>query len=326
MDKTLPFVSVVLPVFNEERYLESCLKTLKQIEYPKDKYEIITVDNGSTDHSLHIARQHADQALLLPNANVGAVRNFGVKHSKGEILVFLDSDCLVPGDWLHQGINLLFTEKKCVYGGSLNLRKNPYWIERFWLLDNYKDDAPQHDLLGSCIFIQKKAFLDAGQFKENITSGEDSTLSNTLLTLGYKITIDSRLSVVHLGNPTTIASFITRQIWHSENYVKEIRKSLKDKVFWLIIIYFLSLLGLFLSIFIAPDIAAFFIVAIIFPPTILSAKRIIRANYHPITISSLISIFIIDNLYLVGRTLGILKGVYKVTTRHLNIEIFQLKN
>ena len=311
-DQKLPFVSIVLPVFNEERYLESCLKTLGQIEYPKDKYEIITVDNGSTDNSLNIAKQYADQSLLLPNVNVGAVRNFGVKHAKGKVLVFLDSDCLVPASWLHQGVGLLFSGEKNVYGGNLNLRENPYWIERYWLLKNNNDQASQHDLLGSCIFIRKEAFLDAQGFDESVTSGEDSTLSKTLVDLGYKVIIDSRLGVVHLGNPTTVAGFVKRQIWHSENYVKAIKEALKDKVFWLIIVYFIGVLGVFLSGFVASETVGFYVVAVICPPAILSVKRIVRANYKPKSLVDLVSIYIIDNLYLIGRALGILKGFVKL--------------
>ncbi len=312
MDQELPFVSVVLPVFNEERYLEECLKTLRKISYPEDKYEIIIVDNGSTDSSFEIARRYADQALLLPDVNVGAVRNFGVKHAKGDVLVFLDSDCLVPGDWLRQGVKLLFAEEKHVYGGNLNLREKPYWIEKFWLLENSNDNVPQHSLLGSCIFIQKQAFFDAGGFDENVTSGEDSALSNTLVKLGYTVTINRRLGVVHLGNPTTIAGFIKRQIWHAENYIQSLNESLKDKMFWLIIVYFTGVSGLFLSAFMAPEWAIYFAAIVMFPPAILSAKRIVRANFKPESIVEFVSIFAIDNLYLIGRALGILKGFVKL--------------
>lgn len=311
-NQELPFVSIVLPVFNEERYLELCLKTLRQIKYPKEKYEIITVDNGSTDDSLCIAKQYADKALFLPDANVGAVRNFGVKHAGGEILVFLDSDCLVPENWLHLGIDLLLAKDKHVYGGNLNLREHPYWVEKFWLLNCQNDKMPQHDLLGSCIFIRKDAFLDTGQFDESVTSGEDSALSNTLVSLGYKVIIDSRLGVVHLGNPTTVIDFVKRQIWHSENYVKTIVVSLKDKMFWLISMYFVSILGLFLSVILAPEIAIFFVVLVMCSPAILSIKRIIYANFKPKSIVDLASIFVIDNLYLIGRVLGVLKGLLKL--------------
>lgn len=311
-DQGLPFVSVVLPVFNEERYLEECLKTLRKISYPEDKYEIIIVDNGSTDSSFEIARRYADQALLWPDVNVGAVRNFGVKHAKGDVLVFLDSDCLVPGDWLRQGVKLLFAEEKCVYGGNLNLREKPYWVEKFWLLKNSSDKVPQHNLLGSCIFIQKRAFFDAGGFDENVTSGEDSALSNTLVKLGYTVIINRRLGVVHLGNPITVTGFIKRQIWHAENYIKSLNQSLKDKMFWLIIVYFTGVSGLFLAAFMAPEWAIYFAAIVMFPPAILSAKRIVRANFKPESIVELVSIFAIDNLYLIGRALGILKGFVKL--------------
>ena len=129
-NQELPFISVIMPVFNEERYLEQCLITLRNSKYPKNKYEIITVDNGSTDDSFNIAKQYSDLALYMPDVNVGAVRNFGVKHSSGEILVFLDSDCLVLNNWLTLGVELLLFNKKHVYGGNYKLREEPFWIEK----------------------------------------------------------------------------------------------------------------------------------------------------------------------------------------------------
>lgn len=314
-NQELPFVSIVLPVFNEERYLELCLKTLRQIEYPKEKYEIITVDNGSSDNSFSIAKQYADQALFLPDVKVGAVRNFGAKYARGAVLVFLDSDCLVPANWLHLGVDLLFAEEKHVYGGNYHLRKHPFWIEKFWLLGDTSDRVSHSELVGGCIFILKDAFFSVDGFDESVTSGEDSALSNALANMGYKVVIDSRIGVVHLGNPGTVIEFVKRQIWHSENYVKSIGDSLKDKMFWLVIMYFIGTLGLFLSGFLVPDGVVFFAIVAMCPPAILSAKRIVRANFKPKSIVDLISIFVIDNLYLIGRALGILKGFVKLVPR-----------
>lgn len=65
MSSNAPGASIMIPLFNEKLYLEVCLKTLRQTFYAKEKYEIITVDDGSTDNSFQIASRYAGQVLLL---------------------------------------------------------------------------------------------------------------------------------------------------------------------------------------------------------------------------------------------------------------------
>ena len=314
MDRSLPFVSIVLPVFNEQKYLQSCLATLRQISYPKDRYEVITVDNGSTDDSFNIAQQYADLALQLPDVNVGAVRNYGVKHAKGSVLVFLDSDCLVPQNWLELGVALLAADSRSVYGGNLYLREHPAWIEKYWLLQESDGNVSQKDLLGSCIFIYRDDFLSCGGFDEQLTSGEDSALSQQLKASGFSVVIDKSIGVVHLGNPTTVGDFIKRQMWHSENYVKAIGASLKDKVFWLVLVYLSGIAGLVMTVAGLHLPIAAVAMALLLPPAILSAKRIVRAKFKPLTPVALACIFFVDSFYLLGRSLGTLKGLVGTLT------------
>ncbi|MGI9289213.1 MAG: glycosyltransferase [Pseudomonadales bacterium] len=310
MSDSVPFVSVVLPVFNEEQYLEQCLIALRKVQYPEDKFEIIVVDNGSSDRSYAIAEQYADQLILHPKVNVGAVRNYGVQHAKGDVIAFLDSDCLVPKTWLENGVQLLKQNPKCVFGGNLYLRADPSWTEKYWILQKPDEPLLQSDLLGSCIFVPKQYFQDVGGFNEEVTSGEDTEFSNKLKATGYKVTIDEKLGVVHLGNPTTVSGFVKRQIWHSENYAKSIGSSLTDKVFWLVIIYILGLLALLSSIFGAPISPLYIALALMLPPIVLSIKRITRANYSITGVADIIGIFLMDNLYLLGRSAGFIKGIF----------------
>ena len=307
--KKNPFVSVILPVYNEERYLEECLKSLKEIDYPVDLYEIISVDNGSQDNSFFIAQQYADQCLLIKDVNVGAVRNYGALHSRGEMLVFLDSDCIVDKGWLRRGVELLKQETKSVYGGTLFLRTNPLWIEKYWLLPIDKDNSIQSDLRGSCIFIRKIDFLAEKGFDESITSGEDSDFSLKLKNDGFRVEITDDLGVVHLGNPVTVGGFIRRQIWHSENYIKKIKKSIFDKTFILVVLYLLSVIFSLLYIVYLGSLNLCVIILLLIIPAIFSFKRIRRANFRNRNFIDIFCIYIIDHLYLVGRSLGLLKGL-----------------
>ncbi|CAM3139887.1 CDP-glycerol glycerophosphotransferase family protein [Stackebrandtia soli] len=98
-----PRLSVIVPIYNVERYLDECLESVASVDY--DNFEAILVDDGSTDTSSEIARRWCDrdprfQLITQENAGLGAARNVGADLASGEYLVFLDSDDVVPsGAW-----------------------------------------------------------------------------------------------------------------------------------------------------------------------------------------------------------------------------------
>jgi glycosyltransferase involved in cell wall biosynthesis len=87
-------VSVIAPVFNAEQTLGLCLEKLVKQQYPKEKCEIIVVDNNSSDNSAGIIQGFDVQYLFCEKKGPGAARNFGIRHATGEILIFIDADCL----------------------------------------------------------------------------------------------------------------------------------------------------------------------------------------------------------------------------------------
>jgi glycosyltransferase involved in cell wall biosynthesis len=96
-------ISVVVPFYNEERYIESCVKALLSQSYPADRYEIIMVDNNSTDRSVEIVKRYPCIKLLSEHkqGSYGA-RNQGIAQSKGGIIAFTDADCSPCTDWLQR--------------------------------------------------------------------------------------------------------------------------------------------------------------------------------------------------------------------------------
>lgn len=97
----MPQISVIVPAYNCEAALEECLGALLAQDYPADQYEVIAVDNNSTDASADIIRLHSRVRLLRePKQGAYAARNRGLREAKGEILAFTDSDCVPRPDWL----------------------------------------------------------------------------------------------------------------------------------------------------------------------------------------------------------------------------------
>lgn len=94
-------ISVVVPFFNAERYIEGCISRLLDQDYPGECYEIIMVDNNSTDDSAEIVRRYPE-IVLLSAAKQGAyaARNVGLARARNDIVAFTDPDCAAARDWL----------------------------------------------------------------------------------------------------------------------------------------------------------------------------------------------------------------------------------
>ena len=96
-------ISVVVPFRNEERYMADCISALQSQSYPRELYEIIMVDNNSSDRSAAIASRHEGVRLLRESApGAYAARNRGIAEARGAIVALTDSDCAPRTDWLER--------------------------------------------------------------------------------------------------------------------------------------------------------------------------------------------------------------------------------
>jgi len=94
------FLSVVIPAFNEERYLSACLWALREQTYPADRYEVIVVDNASTDATADIARQFGVRVIHEPVKGIARARQAGFEAAQGQVIASTDADTVVPPLWL----------------------------------------------------------------------------------------------------------------------------------------------------------------------------------------------------------------------------------
>ena len=306
------FISVIIPAHNEQKYLTQCLESLVSQDYPKDMYEIVVVDHNSKDNTCKIAEAFGVKVIDQNAGPVGAVRNAGAKQANGELLAFIDADCVAPVDWLSKGANFLIKHES-VYGGGCNLRTPPYWIEKAWLLEN---KSPPKDLLGCCIFIKKADFIKIGLFSEEITSGEDTKLSNSLKRQNYNVIMTEDLNVIHLGNPTTLKSFFLRQVWHSENYIQNWHETKLDPTFYLLTIFLIGLILFSSSLIyknITGTITSMFIIFCI--PFIFTLKRLRRSKKPRNDLRNLPAIYFLDFVYLSGRVIGLCKSLWKIAMK-----------
>ena len=111
-----PRVSVVVCTYNGARTLEQCLRSLLALNYPD--YEVIVVDDGSTDHTRAILEQFRRvRSIHQPNQGLSVARNVGLRAATGEIVAYTDSDCFADPDWLTHLVHQLQCTDAAAVGG-----------------------------------------------------------------------------------------------------------------------------------------------------------------------------------------------------------------
>jgi cellulose synthase/poly-beta-1,6-N-acetylglucosamine synthase-like glycosyltransferase len=105
LPKKLPFCSILIPAYNEESCIEKTTLSALALNYPKNKFEIIIIDDGSKDKTLELSRKlekkySSVRVFTKPNGGKGSALNYGIKKSKGEIIISLDSDSVVDSNAL----------------------------------------------------------------------------------------------------------------------------------------------------------------------------------------------------------------------------------
>lgn len=222
-----PTFSVVIPTYNEERFIRRCLESVRAQHYAPDRIEIIVVDNGSTDNTVAIGREYADILLHHPGIRVGAMRNRGAQAASGQLLAFLDADCLAEPDWLANAAQALARER-CVTGDSYDIPRNPHWIERAWFAQEHRGRRATHLLPAGNLIVPRDAFLHVGGFNEALVTGEDAEFCQRVSQL-LAVIADDRIRVIHLGNPRTLKKFLLREMWHGMGALGSLKLNWKDK-------------------------------------------------------------------------------------------------
>ena len=102
--KRFPKISIIVPAYNEAKTLRGALESLLQLNYPKDQFEIIMVDDGSIDNTFKIAQEFSQvRSFTKENGGKGSAINFGLKKVQGEFVVVLDADSFVISNLVPTG-------------------------------------------------------------------------------------------------------------------------------------------------------------------------------------------------------------------------------
>lgn len=130
--KWQPAISVIIPAYNEEEYIEKCIESLVNTDYPKNKLEVIVINDGSTDNTAKIARKYQNKyirVLSKPNTGKADSLNFGIRHAKGEIIATLDADSYVAPYSINRMLPLFKEKNVAAVASSVKVRNAKNLIE-----------------------------------------------------------------------------------------------------------------------------------------------------------------------------------------------------
>lgn len=274
--ENFPFISIIIPTFREEKVLDRCLKSLLNQDYPSDKFEIILISKNK------IEVEENKKIKIIYNANFIHSRNEGAKIAKGQILAFIDDDCLAPKDWLSKAINYFEDERVGLVGGpalppkeepDLLCRIGGYLMSSFFVTgfasSRYKllscsFEASEDYLILANNFIRRKAFESVSGFDTKIPAAEENDLYFRLKKRGHKLLYAPEIFVWHDVRPIFFP-FIKRIFFYASGRgFLMARKSETIRFFYLIPSFcVLSLLGIFILLFLSKEIY-YFLIGIIF--------------------------------------------------------------
>ncbi len=188
-------ISVVVPFWNVERYIGRCVEALLTQDYPSDSYEIIMVDNNSTDASAEIVRRHARVRLLNERKQGSyAARNRGLREVKGEIIAFTDPDCVPARDWLRAIESALEQQDVGIVLGSHRFATDSGLLG---LLASYENEKKAYIYGGQTkdlyfgqtnnMAVRKCLFDEMGYFVETLRGADALFVRRCVEQLGYSV-------------------------------------------------------------------------------------------------------------------------------------------
>jgi len=189
------FVSIIIPTYNEEKNIENTLKAIANQSYKR--YEIIVSDSKSKDNTVKIARKYHAKVIIGPKKGIGAGRNLGAKHARGDILLFIDADTVMM--WNTLSILMQKFSKKSVVGATcavVPLKPTAKNLAAYGTYNKFSERSLRTQkfpvlgrlklpiVAGICVAYRRKDFFAVGGFDEKMAAFEDLDIGRKIVKLG----------------------------------------------------------------------------------------------------------------------------------------------
>lgn len=182
-------LSIIIPAFNEERLIMHCLDSITDSltvnQKPGFTYEVIVVDNNSTDKTTELAKQAGAKVVFEPINQIGRARNSGATVATGEWLLFVDADSLLNPGMVADILNMIESGKYVGCGSVMHMPDLPWWgnaAMQLWTMFS----VLFHWASGALVVCRADAFREVGGFNQEMFAADEIDLSQLLKKWGQK--------------------------------------------------------------------------------------------------------------------------------------------
>ena len=217
-ENTKPFISVVMPIYNEEKYISQCIESLLKQDYPKDKMEWIFVDGCSTDNTVSILNdyQNKNPGLIKvfnnPNKTVPYAMNIGIKNSVGKFIIRLDAHAEYADDYFSKCVYYLQTTDADNVGGVIETKSvgnvgeaiaavvsSKFGVGNSQFRTNGEDGYVDTVPFGA---FRREVFEKYGMYDERLTRNQDNEMNFRIRSNGGKIFLSNDIKLAYYSRNT----------------------------------------------------------------------------------------------------------------------------
>lgn len=227
-------ISVVIPAYRAQATIGACLDALRAQLTPADEVLVI-VDDESREEMRALCEPRGAR-VLTPNRGAAAARNLGAEHARGDIVLFLDADCVPEHNWV-RAMLAPFADAEIVGACGMKRTQQRGIVPRFIQLEfDYRYDNERRlrhiDFVDSgTAAYRREVFLQNGGFDTRLSDAEDTDLSYRLSERGYKMALAAEAIVYH-PHPESLVEYVRRKFvyafWRAQVYARHPRKLASD--------------------------------------------------------------------------------------------------
>lgn len=236
-ERSAPFVSIIVPAFNEEKVIGEAVRSHLDMDYPA--LEVVVVDDGSADRTAEMAREVAEkerpgriQVHKVPNAGKGNALNYGIQKAKGDLLLCVDADSRLDPDSLRYAVRHMKDPKVGAVAGNVKVLNRHKIITKLQALEYIVGQNLMRRILGLFGIVgivpgpfglfRRQALEEVGYYTDD-TFAEDCDLSLRLLAGGWRI-VDEINAVVRTEAPEKLLPFIKQRYRWTRGVLQSLRK------------------------------------------------------------------------------------------------------
>lgn len=223
-----PNISVIICTYNRAHLMKRIIASLKKQKLPQEQYEVIVVDDGSTDGTDKVCAMMCAELSNIRYISTGVnsglphARNVGIEEASGNFILFTDDDCIPAIDWIERLRNVLDHEP--IVAGAVATDTSSYWklchnIAEFHAFMPGRKRGPSEFIAGANMGFRRSVLEELNGFKEEKRLAEDMEMILRARSMGYRVFFAPEAVVVHDPERTSMMGIFKYSIKHAAHSI-----------------------------------------------------------------------------------------------------------